>query len=707
MRQIKINQNKIFMKNVFLFYSLIVLLFIGSCTTKDTSIKIKTIKVDVPFEMPAISFPDFSGTKQFPITDFGAVAGNQEKTSLAISAAIEKANSVGGASVIIPEGEWLCGKIHLKSNVNLHLDKGAVLLFSDNPEDYLPAVHTTWEGMECYNYSPLIYAYKCKNIAITGEGELKAKMEVWTEWFARPPAHTNSLKRLYYLAAENKPVEERQMVNDTAHFRPQFIQFNRCENVLMEGVTVTNSPFWTIHPYLSKNIVIRNIKVYAHGHNNDGIDPEMSQNVLIENCILDQGDDAISIKSGRNQDAWRLNTPSKNIVIRHLTVKNGHQLVALGSELSGGIENVLIDSCEVLDGAKLNHLLFIKTNERRGGFVRNIYMTNTKSGKIDLGILGIETNVLYQWRDLVPTLDRRLTSISDIYLKNIQSGKVQFVSRILGQEELPIKNISLENVHADSIQQKDYIKENVENFSVNLNQNCRVSLLKLNNVLQTKKMKIYTIVPMIMLLMLSWNFAFPQKVNNVTTPLHLMQPDYSTPYGKPEVANIEKTMNQIYKYLDAVTLAKLVDEISGKEITDFSKVNENSMIQTGDFRLNSYEWGVTYAGMLLASLETGNPKYAAYTTERLDFLAKALDTFAAFEKKNPEAKFQMERTLQPEALDDCGAIYAAMIKATRAGKIKNQDAMINNYIDYISNKQFRHWHKWAVTAEIKSISTMR
>ncbi|MFY9154070.1 MAG: glycosyl hydrolase family 28 protein [Prolixibacteraceae bacterium] len=193
----------------------------------------------------------------------------------------------------------------------------------------------------------------------------------------------------------------------------------------------------------------------------------MSQNVLIENCLLDQGDDAISIKSGRNQDAWRLNTPSKNIVIRKLTVKNGHQLIALGSELSGGIENVLIDSCEVLDGAKLNHLLFIKTNERRGGYVKNIYKTNTQCSKIDLGILGIETDVLYQWRDLVLTIERRLTPISDIYLESIKAGDVQFISRILGQKEIPVQNVSLKNVSANTVQDQDYIQENTTNFTHN------------------------------------------------------------------------------------------------------------------------------------------------------------------------------------------------------------------------------------------------
>lgn len=447
--------------------SALVIFIVASCQNDKKGTILKEIQLKTPFEMPPVIYPDFSETKKFQITGFGAEQADQEKTSQAIAAAIDKANQSGGGTVIIPEGEWLTGKIHLKSNVNLHLEKGAVLIFSGNPDDYLPAVHSTWEGMECYNYSPLIYAYACKNVAITGEGELKAKMDIWKEWFARPDAHMNSLKKLYYLAVENSPVEERQMVNDTAHFRPQFIQFNRCENILMEGVTVTNSPFWTIHPYLSKNVVIRNIKVFAHGHNNDGIDPEMSQNVLIENCFLDQGDDAISIKSGRNQDAWRLNTPSKNIVIRKLTVKNGHQLVALGSELSGGIENVLIDSCEVLDGAKLNHLLFIKTNERRGGFVKNIWMTNSKSGKIDLGILGIETDVLYQWRDLVPTIERRLTPISNIFLENIQAGEVKFIARIIGQAELPVQNISLKNVMADTIQEQNFIQENVLNFSHN------------------------------------------------------------------------------------------------------------------------------------------------------------------------------------------------------------------------------------------------
>jgi polygalacturonase len=397
---------------------------------------LKAQLVKAPFGSVNMLIPDFSRCARLCITDFGAVRGNKARNSQALARAIAKAHKLGGGTVVVPAGEWLTGKVRLQSNVNLYLAKGAVLLFSENPVDYLPAVSSSWEGMECYNYSPLIYAYQCKNVAITGEGELKAQMAVWQQWFARPRAHMMSLKRLYNLAQNRAPIEQRQMVNDTAHLRPQFIQFNRSENILLEGITITNSPFWTIHPYLSKNVTIRGLHVYAHGHNNDGVDPEMSENVLIENCLFDQGDDAIAIKAGRNPEGWDLKNPAKNIIIRHCTVNNGHQLVAIGSELSSGIENVWATDCTVVEGAKLNHLLFIKTNERMGGYVRNIFATNLKAGTIDQGILGIETDVLYQWRTLVPTTKKRLTPIRDIFLDTISAKQVKFVSRILGQPEL-------------------------------------------------------------------------------------------------------------------------------------------------------------------------------------------------------------------------------------------------------------------------------
>ncbi len=202
-------------------------------------------------------------------------------------------------------------------------------------------------------------------------------------------------------------------------------------------------------------------------------------------------------------------------------------------------------------------------------------------------------------------------------------------------------------------------------------------------------MKLKSIAIFAVLSFLIWSEAFAQKVNDVTTPLHLLQPEYPTPYGKTEVEDIIKTIDRVYNYLNASTPAKLQDRNSKKEITDFSKVDENTILMQGDFRLNSYEWGVTYAGMLLASETTGDPKYAAYTTERLNFLGKAMAAFTEFEKNNPDKRYTLMRSVHPHALDDCGAICAAMIKATKSGKAENLDASIKNYTDYISNGQFR------------------
>ncbi len=434
---------------------------------KSSEVRVKKIKVSTPFGQIKIYTPDFAKSTEFSIVKFGAVQGDKDKTSAAIAKAIEAAHVAGGGIVLVPAGEWLTKKIHLKSNVNLRISKGALLLFSESPEDYLPAVHSTWEGMECMNYSPLIYAYQCKNIAISGEGEIKAKMDTWKQWFSRPPAHMESIKRLYNLAQEYTPLEQRMMVNDSAHLRPQFIQFNRCENVLLEGITITNSPFWTIHPYLSKNVVIRKLKVYAHGHNNDGVDPEMSQNVLVEDCEFDQGDDAVAIKSGRNPEGWRLKTPSKNIVIRNCFVKNGHQLVAIGSELSGGIENVYIENCRVAETNKeLMHLLFIKTNERMGGYVRNVFFNNVTAHHIKEGILGIDTDVLYQWRNLVPTKIRKLTPIGQVYLSQVKAQSGKFVAKINGNKELPVNNIRLIHTDLANASEEKIQNKNVSGFEL-------------------------------------------------------------------------------------------------------------------------------------------------------------------------------------------------------------------------------------------------
>ncbi|MFD1768655.1 glycoside hydrolase family 28 protein [Sphingobacterium suaedae] len=455
-----------YLRPVSIFFTFILLIITGggmAVQAQHYSISKETISVDAPFAMPTFSIPDFANAARFNIVDFGAVTGNKELTTQAIARAIDAAHEQGG-TVVIPAGEWLTKKIHLKSHVNLHIAKGATLLFSGNPQDYLPAVFSTWEGLECYNYSPLIYAFGAKNVAITGEGEIKAIMDIWRQWFPRPQAHMESIKRLYNWAQDNVPVAERNMVNDTSNLRPQFIQFNRCENVLIEDVKIRNSPFWTVHLYLSRNIVVRNIDVYAHGHNNDGIDPEMSQNILIENCVFDQGDDAVAIKSGRNPEGWRLKTPSKNIVIRNCKMNDGHQLVAIGSELSGGIENVYVTDCEAGPKANLMHLLFIKTNERMGGSVNGIYFSNITAHHLKDGILGIDTDVLYQWRTLVPTKIKKLTPIQNISLEHIRATEAKFIAKINGNPELPVRGVTLKRVSLSKASEQEIQKIHVIDF---------------------------------------------------------------------------------------------------------------------------------------------------------------------------------------------------------------------------------------------------
>ena len=433
----------------------------------------RQVSVPAPFDMPSIAVPDFRASRTFPITDFGAVQGDKARTSAAIARAVAAANAAGSGIVLVPAGVWSTGKVHLKSNVNLHLAQGAVLRFSDDPADYLPAVRTSWEGIECFNYSPLIYAFDCENVAITGEGRIEPVMDRWTIWAARPKPHMDALVALYDMAYRNVPVAGRQMAVGENHLRPHLIQFNRCRNVLVEDISIQGSPFWTLHPLLCRDVTIRRVKIRAHGHNNDGVDPEMSENVLIEDCRFDQGDDAISVKSGRDMDAWRLARPCRNVVVRGCRIVNGHQLMAIGSELSAGIENVLVDDCHFVGDGKgaddhavpINNLLFVKTNERRGGYVKNIHMANVTATTIAGSVLAVETDVLYQWRTLLPTYVRRLTPIEGLRVKDVRVQQAASIARLTGEREMPVRDVSLDRVTVAKVTGVPVVTENVIGFA--------------------------------------------------------------------------------------------------------------------------------------------------------------------------------------------------------------------------------------------------
>lgn len=416
-------------------------------------------KVDAPFQMPILRefvYPE----RDFDIRKYGAKQG--KLCTDAIAKAITACNKAGGGRVVIPEGEWTTGAVHLKSNVDLHLSEGSVLVFTDDPADYLPAVMTSWEGLECYNYSPLVYAFECENVAITGSGTLAPKMDLWRTWFARPEAHLEALKRLYCMASSGVSVQERQMAVGENNMRPHLIQFNRCKGVLLDGFKIRESPFWTIHMYMCKGGIARNLDVYAHGHNNDGIDLEMTSEFLVENCKFDQGDDAVVIKSGRNQDAWRLATPTEKIVVRNCTIINGHTLLGVGSEISGGVRDVYMHDCSASD---VYRFFFVKTNHRRGGFVDNVIMSDVSSGNTQR-LLEIDTEVLYQWKDLVPTFERRQTRISNIIMRGVSCKTTDAVYELKGSAELPIKGVTIEDVKVEKVRDFYSRVNNVEDLKV-------------------------------------------------------------------------------------------------------------------------------------------------------------------------------------------------------------------------------------------------
>ena len=354
---------------------------------------------DYEAALARIKAPTFPA-RDFPITDFGAKAGEDaapNANTAAIRDAIAAANKAGGGRVVVPPGVWRTGAIHLKSNVNLHVSEGATLLFSTNPADY-PIVQTRWEGVELMNYSSLIYAFEQENIAVTGKGTLDggSTTDDWWSWNKKGQGINQKQRaardNLVAMAETDTPVAKR-IFGDGHFLRPNFVQPYRCKNVLIEGVKILRSPMWVIHPTFSQNVTVRGLTITSHGGNNDGCNPESSQDVLIENCLFDTGDDCIAIKSGRNGDGRRVPIPSSNIIVRGCTMKDGHGGVVLGSECSGHIRNVFVENC-TMDSPELDRALRFKNNAVRGGILENVFMRDVKIGKVVEAVVTID--LLYE-----------------------------------------------------------------------------------------------------------------------------------------------------------------------------------------------------------------------------------------------------------------------------------------------------------------------
>jgi len=341
----------------------------------------------VPAILARIKPPTFPA-RDCLITDHGAMARAEADNTEAIRRAIAACHAAGGGRVVVPAGVFPTGAIHLKSKVNLHLEEGATLRFFPDPAKYLPVVFTRFEGTEHMGYSPLVYAFEQEDVAVTGRGTLDggASPENWWKWKRGPDAA--SIKRLLDMNERRTPVSDR-VFGEGHYLRPSFIQPYRCRNVLIEGVTIRNSPMWEIHPVLCTNVTVRGVNVVSHGPNNDGCNPESSRDVLIEDSVFDTGDDCIAIKSGRNEDGRRLATPSEDIVIRGCTMKDGHGGVVVGSEVSGGVRNVFVERCR-MDSPHLDRALRFKSNARRGGVVENVYMRDVEIGRVAEAVVTVD-----------------------------------------------------------------------------------------------------------------------------------------------------------------------------------------------------------------------------------------------------------------------------------------------------------------------------
>jgi polygalacturonase len=339
----------------------------------------------VPEILARIIPPQFLA-RDFVITNYGAVADGRTDCTAAFARAIAACMAAGGGHVVVPPGEFLIGPIHLQNNVDLHLAAtNSVLKFSTDPKAYLPPVFTRFEGTECFNLSPLIYALYQTNVAVTGPGLLDGQADA-TNWLAWK--HDAQRARLVQMADANVPVDQRQF-GENDHLRPDFIEFNRCANVLIDGVHIRRSPMWEIHPLLCTNVTVRGVDIVSHGANNDGCDPESSRDVLIEKCLFDTGDDCIAIKSGRNNDGRRVGVPSVNLIIRDCTMRDGHAGTAIGSEISGSCSNVFVENCE-MSSPNLMCVLRLKSNAVRGGVLQNIFMRNVNVGLVKDSVLQID-----------------------------------------------------------------------------------------------------------------------------------------------------------------------------------------------------------------------------------------------------------------------------------------------------------------------------
>ncbi|MFL1012153.1 glycoside hydrolase family 28 protein [Flavisericum labens] len=393
----------------------------------------------------------------------------------AIQGAIDKAASQGGGTIYFPAGEYLTGALTLKNNIVLHIEAGALLKFSTNFDDYLPFTEVRWEGTVIQTFKPLLHARDAENITITGRGTIDGQGEGWWKeiWRIESAKEKLELTKYQKMTQEaNKDVKTADYYKRTRSYlfhRPPLFQAFQCKNITIEGVTIQNSPFWTINPAFCDNITIDNVTIFnPYSPNTDGINPTSCKNVRISNCHISVGDDCITIKSGRDADGRKWAIPTENVTITNCTMLSGHGGVVIGSEMSGSIKKITISNC-VFDGTDRG--IRLKAARGRGGVVEDIRVSNIVMNNIQKEAFML--NLFYDKNTVEGPVTEETPIFRNIHISNVTATNVNTAGRILGIPEMPIHNITFSDVDIDA----------KEGFSIHTAKNIEFHDVKINTTL--------------------------------------------------------------------------------------------------------------------------------------------------------------------------------------------------------------------------------
>ncbi len=434
-----------------------------------------------------VKLPKFN-EQRFDITNYGAVSGGRVKNTAAFDKAITECSQKGGGHVIVPRGIWLTGPIALKSNVDLHLEKGAVIQFSADFDDY-PLINTSFEGFFTYRCVSPLYGKELENVAVTGEGVIDGSGGAWrpVKHFKLPERQWDALVKGGGTVLDGKEeswwpseaakqgnitlVKNPALLRDKAEcekyrdfLRPAMVNFTNCKCVLLDGVTFQNSPAWNLHPWCCEHVTIRNVNVRNpwFSQNGDGLDVDSCKYVKVYDSVFDVGDDALCVKSGKNEDGRKLGKVCEYVEFKNCTVYHGHGGFVIGSEMSGGVRNIKITDCTFI-GTDTG--LRFKSCLGRGGVVEDIYVDNIDMTEIPKEAIIFTMGYDMDTKEGQTVAPEEIPEFKNVTITNVNCAKAGVPISISGLSAMPVHDITLENINI--VSDNDIKLENAKNIVQN------------------------------------------------------------------------------------------------------------------------------------------------------------------------------------------------------------------------------------------------